>query len=384
MINSIRVKNSKFETTVRILTGLFLLLVAYKLYRLFYIHDKLNDYLFSENLLHYEGGYIRRSLIGNLFIALPEVYWKAGIMVLYSAMLVVLLAYIYRHSKNYYALLFFLCAPFGIRMVMFDFGSMYRKEFIFYLIIILVIILYRNYKNHLSNLIVVILLSTVMIMVHESFLFLGMPVVAWILYINNAGLKQVAAYAGLCVVAFLLLSHTPSVSQIQALDQFFASRNIDWSRTRVYMEFSKADTLKMSTGHFMQGSLFFYLLFFLPVIIYMLYTRMIDRKMMILLAVQMACCLALTIIAIDYGRWLSFVMVSFFICLFTYGDIGDFERSIRTSLKQKLIYVLILLFMLSIYLPHYIQNYHFSQNIVEYSFLEKISNSFSELVKENQ
>jgi hypothetical protein len=221
-------------------------------------------------------------------------------------------------------------------------------------------------------------------MVHESFLFLGMPVIAWIIYINKTGTKQVAAYAGFCIIAFLVLSRTPSISQIQALDQFFTVRHIDWSRTRVYMEFTKADTVKMSVSHFMQGSLVFYLIFFLPPVFYMLYARMADRRLIILLAVQILFCLALTVIAIDYGRWLSFVMVSFFICLFTYGNLDEFSRMIRGSVKQKLIYVFILLFMLSIYLPHYIQNYHFSQNIVEYSFLEKISYSFSELVKKNQ
>jgi hypothetical protein len=384
MTNFSRLNKNGFETVVKLLTGLFLLLFAYKLYRLFFIHNKLNDYLFSENLLHYEGGYIRRSLLGNLFLTFPEPYWKWSVMILYSSMIIVLLVYILRHTKNYYALLLFLAAPFGIRMVMFDFGSMYRKEFIFYMVIILVIFLYKKYKDYTRNLVIAVLLSVVMIMVHESFAFLGMPVIAWILYINNAGRKHVLAYMMLCGLAFLLLSQTPSASQIQALDQFFADRNIDWSKIRLYMTASKAETLKMATDHLFNGSIFFYLMFFLPVVLYMFYMRMIDRKLLILLAVQLCFCLALSIIAIDYGRWLSFVLLSFFICLFVYGGPDELAERIRTSAKEKLIYVVMLLFMLSVFLPHYIPNYHFSDNIVEYSFLEKISYSLSELAKENQ
>jgi hypothetical protein len=384
MTNLSSLNKNRFETVVKLLTGLFLLLMVYKIYRLFFIHNKLNDYLFSENLLHYEGGYIRRSLLGNLFIAFPEPFWKLSVMILYSGMIIFLLAYVLRHNKNIYALLLFFAAPFGIRMVMFDFGSMYRKEFIFILPIILVITLYRSYKDHTANLIIAVLLSIIMIMVHESFIFLGMPVIAWVIYISNAGIRQVLAYAFLCGIAFLVLSRTPTVSQIQALDQFFAAQNIDWSKTRLYMTFSKTETLNMSISHLLKGSIFFYLLFFIPVVLYMFYMRMINRKLVILLAVQMIFCSILCIIAIDYGRWLSFLLLSFFICMFIYGDLDEMARRIRTSTKNKLLYVLILLFMLSVYLPHYIQNFHFTQNIVEYSFLEKISYSFSELVKENQ
>jgi len=247
-----------------------------------------------------------------------------------------------------------------------------------------VIFLYKKYKNYTTNLVIAVLMSIMMIMVHESFAFLGMPVIAWILYISDAGRKHVLAYMLLCGIAFLLLSQTPSSSQIQALDQFFAVRSIDWSKIRLYMTASKAETLKMATDHLFNGSIFFYLMFFVPVVLYMFYMRMIDRRLFILLAVQLFFCLALCIIAIDYGRWLSFVLLSFFICLFVYGDPDEFARRIRTSVKDKLIYVVMLLFMLSVFLPHYIPNYHFSESIVENSFLEKISYSLSELAKENQ
>lgn len=384
MTNETRLNKFGFEGVVRSITIFFLLLFVYKLYRLFFIHNKLNDYLFSENLLHYENGYIRRSLLGNLFIALPEAHWKLGVMTLYGLMLVAVLVFIYRNCRNVYALLLCLCAPFGLRMVMFDFGSTYRKEFIFYLLIVLIIILYKKIKNHTAITTIAVLISTAMIMVHESFVFLAMPVIGWILYVNHAGLKRIAVYIILCGLSFLVLSKTPSTDQIQLLDQFFSSRNIDWSKTREYMTFSKAQTLDMSTSHLMQGSILFYLMFFVPILAYLFYSRLIKKDMLLLMVIQLLFCSVLCLVAIDYGRWLSFVLLSFFICLFSYHNLNDFADQIRRSTKEKLIFAGMLLFMLSVYLPHYIKDYDFSTNIVEYSFIEKISYSFSELAKENQ
>ncbi|HLO82896.1 MAG TPA: hypothetical protein VK166_18150, partial [Chitinophagaceae bacterium] len=364
--------------------GLALLLFAYKFYRLFFIHSKLTDYLFSENLLHYEGGYIRRSLLGNLFIVFPEAYWKLAVISFYSLLMAVLIVYAVKFCRNIYALLIFFCTPFGLRMVMFDFGSIYRKEFIFYLVIILMIILYRKYRNHAANMFIAVVMSVLMVMIHESFIFLAMPVIAWILYINHAGVKRVIAYGLLTGIAFLLLSKIPSVTQLQTLDQFFVSRHIDWSRTREFMIMSKSQTLKMAIGHFMNGSIIFYLIFFIPIIGYLFYAGMVTRDMLILLGVQLLCCLAISIIAIDYGRWMSFVIMSFFICLFSYHDLNEFGERIRGSAREKTIYIVLLLFMLSMYLPHYIKNYDLPKNIVEYSFWEKINYSVSEVVKENQ
>jgi hypothetical protein len=150
------------------------------------------------------------------------------------------------------------------------------------------------------------------------------------------------------------------------------------------MAMTKSQTLKMATTHFMEGSIIFYLIFFAPIIGYLFYTRVIKREMLILLAVQLLFCLSICIIAIDYGRWLSFVLMSFFICLFSYNDLSDLGDRIRTSRREKLVYIVVLLFMLSIFPPHYIKDYDLLANISGYSFWEKINFSLSEFAKGSQ
>jgi hypothetical protein len=147
---------------------------------------------------------------------------------------------------------------------------------------------------------------------------------------------------------------------------------------------SKTETLNMATAHFLKGSILFYLIFFIPIMVYLFYARMITRDMLILLGVQLFFCSVISIIAIDYGRWMSFLLMSFFICLFSYQNLNDFGERIRRSARDKMIYVFLLLFMLSIYPPHYIKNFDLPKNIKEYSFWEKINYSVSEVVKENQ
>jgi hypothetical protein len=169
-----------------------------------------------------------------------------------------------------------------------------------------------------------------------------------------------------------------------SLDLFFDSRNINWSKTREFMTMSRTQTLEMALDHFREGSIVFYLIFFIPIIAYLFYTRIIKREMLVLLIIQSIFCFAICIIAVDYGRWMSFLLVSFFICLFSYDDLRDLGDRIRSSLKEKLIYTGLLLFMMSMYLPHFIKDYDLMKNIAEYSFVNKINYSVSELAKENQ
>jgi hypothetical protein len=221
-------------------------------------------------------------------------------------------------------------------------------------------------------------------MIHESFIFLAMPVIAWILYVNHSGIKRVIAYMLLAGIAFLLLSKSPSALQLQSLDLFFGSRNINWSKTREFMTMSRTETLEMAVIHFREGSIIFFLLFFIPIIAYLFYTRIVKREMLILLVAQSIFCFAICLIAIDYGRWISFLLMSFFICLFSFDDLRDLGNRIRSSRKEKLIYTGLLLFMMSMSVPHYIQDYDLFKNITEYSFVNKINSSISELVDERQ
>jgi hypothetical protein len=177
------------------------------------------------------------------------------------------------------------------------------------------------------------------------------------------------------MASFLLLSVDPTEQQIATLDQFFLNRQIDWSLSRNYFVMSKEKGLSISFSHFMEGSIWFFLLFFMPLIAYLFYARIIRKEFGLLLCFQAAGILVLCIIAMDYGRWLSFMLVSFFLCFFTYNDQEDFTERIRRSNKEKILYAAMILFVCAMHIPNYVDSHPLKRNLKENLILKKVYDS---------
>lgn len=63
---------SAFRTILWAMCALFLAFYLYKFHRYLFVSSNLTEYLRAENLYHYPGLYIRRSLLGNFFILFPR------------------------------------------------------------------------------------------------------------------------------------------------------------------------------------------------------------------------------------------------------------------------------------------------------------------------
>lgn len=77
----------------------------------------------------------------------------------------------------------------------------------------------------------------------------------------------------------------------------------------------------------------------------------------------------------DYGRWLSFMLLSFFLCLFTYHDKHEFSERIRRSTREKILYVAMIIFVCSIHIPNFVDSHPLKKNIKENLVLKKIYNA---------
>lgn len=368
-------KNDRFDQIVKWGVISLVALMASKLLWINVVENKLSDYLLAETLLYYPGGYIRRSLLGNIFLPFSPTTQKALIVLLYSLMVVMLIWYSLKYCRDKYLLLLFLCIPFGIRIYLSENNGLYRKEQLFFVVIILALQLYRRSSNQTVNLVVSIVASVMMIMIHESFVFLAVPVMGWIIYKNNAGLLKLSIYFIVTMASFLLLSVDPTEQQITTLDQFFQNRQIDWSLSRNYLVMSKEKSLSISFSHFREGSIWFFLLFFIPLLVYFSYTRIIKKEFRLLLCFQALGTLVLCIIAMDYGRWLSFMLMSFFLCFFTYDDQEDFRTGIRRSNKEKILYATMILFACAIHIPNYVDTHPLKRNLKENLILKKVFDS---------
>jgi hypothetical protein len=368
-------KKDRFDQIVKWGLIAVVALMVSKLLWINIVENKLSDYLLAETLLYYPGKYIRRSLLGNIFLPFSATTQKALIVLLYSLMVVMLIWYSLKYCRDKYLLLLYLCVPFGIRIYLSENNGLYRKELLFFLVIILALQLYRRSLNQTVNLVVSIVASVLMIMIHESFVFLAVPVMGWIIYKNNAGLLKLCIYFIVTMASFLLLSVDPTEQQIATLDQFFLNRQIDWSLSRNYFVMSKEKGLSISFSHFMEGSIWFFLLFFLPLIAYLFYTRIIKKEFGLLLCFQALGTLVLCIIAMDYGRWLSFMLLSFFLCFFTYDHQEDFRERIRRSNKEKILYAAMILFVCAMHIPNYVDSHPLKRNIKENLILKKVYDS---------
>jgi hypothetical protein len=82
---------SVFRAILWALVVLFLVFYLYKFYRYLFVSSNLTEYLQAENLYHYPGLFIRRSLLGNLFILFPAAYWPQLIKLFYMAVILFVL-----------------------------------------------------------------------------------------------------------------------------------------------------------------------------------------------------------------------------------------------------------------------------------------------------
>ena len=315
----------------------------------------MDDYLLAENLLNYKYGYMRRSLLGNFFVPFPDRYWQLVIKIFYIIPIVGVIWFSIYYARNIYLLLFFLCSPFGmVRMVLHDFKFIGRKEFVFYIGIVLVMLLYKRSKKPATNFLALLFISASMILVHDSFFFLAFPVLLWILYMDGQGNYITISYISFVLFILFITSTYPDPDQIESFNQFFSRHNIHWIQTREYITISTTQTMGMSFEHLLDGHLLYYLFLFFLTMSYLFNSGIVGKPFRVLILIQTIFTLLLTLFAIDYGRWFGFQITSFFLCLFFYSDQRSF-RAICTSHSQKILYIFTIFISISFINPHYLK-----------------------------
>jgi hypothetical protein len=214
--------------------------------------------------------------------------------------------------------------------------------------------LYKRNRNLTFNLILCILVSIIMVMVHESFVFIAAPVIVWIMYKSGDTMYRMSIYSLAVLVAGLVLVplHTPQ--QIAILDTYFSQRGIDWIFLRNFMMITRVDTLGMSIRHLMLGSILIYIGLLIPITAYLVHCRLIRSEYRWLLAGQVLGTIAICLIAIDYGRWISFGLVAYFICLISYGGWQEYSLQIRDSAKERFLFFVMIGMFILINPPHYV------------------------------
>lgn len=155
----------------------------------YFIDINLRDFESSEFLINYEGGFVRRGLLGQL---LYWIYSTTGFSVVTMiqiisacAYLVVVCFFLRRFSREGYSW-WFLFSP-----VVFGFYvSIIRKDFLEMVLLIGMIALIKEQSPSIFNRILATMIAIVGLLMHEAFFFWGIPCYALLLLGNYGSRKE--------------------------------------------------------------------------------------------------------------------------------------------------------------------------------------------------
>ena len=137
---------------------LFFILVFFS-YSIFNYEKHFSDYVYVENLINYEGGFVRRGFLGSIAIFFYEtlnINPKFFFTIVYSFLyifLILIFVYLINSLKkeNFYLSILLIISPATLLFVIFDYQALFRKEIFFILIIFIhSIIAHQVFEKKLS------------------------------------------------------------------------------------------------------------------------------------------------------------------------------------------------------------------------------------------
>ena len=121
--------------------SLFSVFILY-IFSLFEFQISLTEYVLIENLINYQGGFVRRGLLGNVILKFNYYsgvnHIKIIIFIYLSAYLIFIILF-YKILKkiwviNPYLFLFISISPSTLFFPLFDFNALFRKEIFFFIV----------------------------------------------------------------------------------------------------------------------------------------------------------------------------------------------------------------------------------------------------------
>ena len=123
------------------ITSLFLIFILY-IFSVLEFKISLGEYVLIENLINYQGGFVRRGLLGNIIFKLnyyTGVNHIKLIIFIYSSAYLIFMILFYKISNNIwkinpYLFLFISISPSTLFFPLFDFDALFRKEIFFFIV----------------------------------------------------------------------------------------------------------------------------------------------------------------------------------------------------------------------------------------------------------
>ncbi|GAB3918969.1 hypothetical protein [Larkinella terrae] len=324
-------------------------------------HDQLG-YTVAETMLNYQNGFYRRALVGNLFGPIHNRFFlQLAIAGTYSLCLICPLLIIRSFKSGWVPILFWIAffCPFGTALCLKDVLAV-RKELFFFLLFYLVTL--YNVKSLFGNVLLIVIGS----LIHESFFFLFLPFLVCYHWLNHGKIWHMLTLLATGITVTILLSVTPGMpGEVTDLliDRLvhMGFQKDQFDGFEYFQKLSFSQNLTNANANLSGLNPVVYLFLYVGTfgVLYGLSSlsglRIKFKKpggLILSLGIILVMAGALSVIAMDYGRWLSMGFITSVILLSS--QIDSFQSTWpRFSATRILILIPAILLLLVIRIPHF-------------------------------
>lgn len=314
---------------------------------------KYSAWAFSEWLINYEGGFVRRGLFGQLLLVFKDQVKASNIIVLIIDCIFLFLGSFYLFklkgpNKVAFMATFFL-GTFGIINHLINNQYYYRKEYLGFVIVLFIVLLKDKISNNFIS--VVTLLSFVFILIaildHESFVFAHFGLLIFLFWNAKASAFQKVSAICLILIPFIVVSLFHGQKDTSDLIWHSISEGnktvINSSQNAIQAiswDFHKSVELSIYIfTHIGQLTYWFTaLIIFLTQLFIIFFYLRLDVKHLIFFLLLNVGLIPLFLLGWDWGRWFNIMIFNLSIVILKMEDYKSFVKA--TSEKvNKIVYL---------------------------------------------
>lgn len=199
---------SRTSKTAKVISALLIVAFLSRFFNLFLNGNfqNYNGFSFTEFLINFEAGFVRRGALGEALYGLCSATgispFPVIIAICVAAWIAVLVFFFTKFRQKGYCW-WFLLSP----LVLGYTGDIIRKDFLCYLVVIAMMYLMARPIDTNLRCVALTLLGVAGMMLHEAFIFFGIPIVALFLFSDKSTRAWSVVFSVVSVACFLFLCH---------------------------------------------------------------------------------------------------------------------------------------------------------------------------------
>lgn len=185
---------------------IMVLSLVFKLYSLIindYVKSPFADYGYTEFLINFRGGFVRRGLLGEILLRISETFGihpKVLILTISTFFFLVVVGFMAERFRRGGYCRWMLFSPILCGML----AYVVRKDFLLYADVMLVFTLVKSPNPALWQRLCAFLLAMIGLLLHEAFIFWGVPILALVLWADRrhriVNMSMIAVLGGIFLV----------------------------------------------------------------------------------------------------------------------------------------------------------------------------------------